>query len=132
MTRRRIVSLVTPAWIGSLSLVYGNWTASGTFRYIDREFDQTGFTGVEPALPIRLATVEVRDANASGTKALLATGASDANGTFSIAVTDSRTRTVYIRVLSTSTAVSGLFLKVQNVLTPQNAYAVASVNFPNH
>ena len=76
--------------------------------------------------------MEVRDANVSGTKALLATGATDASGNFSVAVTDTKTRTVYIRVLSTSTAVSGLFLKVRNVLTPQNAYAVSSANFPNH
>jgi len=38
---------------------HANWTASGTFSYRDREFDQTGFTGATPTRPIRLADVEV-------------------------------------------------------------------------
>src|SRR5437867_3647203 len=118
MMRPRCVSVVLLGWLGSLSLAYGNWTATGTFRYIDREFDETGFTGAEPPLPIRYANVEVRDANANGGKALLATGATDANGNFSIAVSDSKTRTVYVRAVTTSTATPGLFLKVQNRVTP--------------
>ena len=36
-----------PAW--------ADWTATGTVYYQDREFDQTGFTGVEPYLPVRFA-----------------------------------------------------------------------------
>jgi len=132
MTCRRPVGLLVLIWFGSFGLVFGNWTASGTFRYIDREFDQNGFTGVEPALPIRFANVEVRDFNASGGQALLATGATDASGNFSILVTDNKTRTVYVRAVSASTAVAGLFLKVQNRLTPKNPYAAASGNVPNH
>lgn len=132
MRRRRVLSVLLLIWVASLGLVYGNWTASGTFRYIDREFDQNGFTGLELPLAIRSATVEVRDANQTGNKGLLATGATDSNGSFSIAVTDSKTRTVYIRVLTTSTAVSGLYLRVENILTPKTPYAVSSPNFPNH
>jgi len=105
MTSKRILSLLLLTWAGSLGMAHANWIASGTFRYVDREFDQSGFTGVEPSLPIRLANVEVRDANLNGTKALLATGATDASGNFSIAVTDTKTRTVYVRVVSVSTAV---------------------------
>jgi hypothetical protein len=112
--------------------VYANWTASGTFRYIDREFDQNGFTGVEPSLPIRSARVEVRDANANGNNALLASGVTDSSGNFSIAVSDTKTRTVYVRVLTTSTGVATLFLKVENTLTPKNPYAVAGSNVANH
>src|SRR5258705_12626946 len=113
-------------------MAYANWTATGSFRYVDREFDQNGFTGAQPSLPIRLANVEVRDFNASGSKALLATGSTDANGNFSIAVTDSKTRTVYVRVVSASTAVATLYLRVENVLIPKNSYAVSSANVPNH
>ena len=120
------------AWCAAAAPAEANWTASGTFRYVDREFDQNGFTGVEPPLPIRFATVEVRDANAQPNKSLLATGATDANGNFSVAVSDRSTRTVYVRVVSTSTGVSGLFLKVQNRVTPKNPYAVASANVANH
>ncbi|HEV8336946.1 MAG TPA: MopE-related protein [Candidatus Polarisedimenticolia bacterium] len=132
MSLRKTFAWVILAWFGSLGLSYANWTASGTFRYTDREFDQNGFTGVEPPVPIRLATVEVRDANQSGNKGLLATTATDANGNFSVLVSDTKTRTVYVRVLSVSTAVSGLFLRVENVIIPKNVYAVASSNVPNH
>src|SRR5437867_13423183 len=90
MFKTRFVALVVSSWLGSLGLVYGNWTASGAFRYVDREFDQNGFTGAEPALPVRYANVEVRDAKAKGGAALLATGATDASGNFSILVTDSK------------------------------------------
>ena len=132
MSARRLLLLPVLLWLGSFGTSYANWTASGTFRYVDREFDQNGFTGVEPSLPVRFATVEVRDFNAMPKKAVLATGATDANGNFSIAVTDSNTRTVYVRVLTNSTAVSGLFMKVQNRFTPKNPYALASANVPNH
>jgi len=132
MTPRRVPALFAMVWFGSLGLAFGNWTASGTFRYVDREFDQNGFTGAQPAVPIRFATVEVRDFNAKGGSALLATGATDGNGNFSIAVSDNKTRTVYVRALTTSTATAGLYLKVQNRVTPKNPYAVASANVPGH
>ncbi|MCI0407621.1 MAG: transthyretin-like family protein, partial [Acidobacteria bacterium] len=127
----KTATLLTLLWFAS-GIAYANWTATGTFRYVDREFDQNGFTGAQPSLPIRLANVEVRDFNATGPKALLATGSTDANGNFSIAVTDSKTRTVYVRVVSASTAVATLYLRVENVLTPKNPYSVASSNVPNH
>ncbi|HMC82285.1 MAG TPA: hypothetical protein VKL61_03555, partial [Candidatus Polarisedimenticolia bacterium] len=132
MFRGRLVGVFALACIGTTGLAYGNWTASGTFRYVDREYDQTGFTGSEPLLPIRFADIEVRDANANGGAALLATGATDTSGNFTIAVSDNKTRTVYVRVVTTSTAVPTLFLKVQNRLFPQNVYSVASPNVPNH
>src|SRR5437867_3600077 len=132
VTRGQVVASFALSWLVSIGLSYANWTATGTFRYIDREFDQTGFTGAEPPLPIRFANVEVRDANANGGKALLATGATDANGNFSVAVSDNKTRTVYVRAVTASTATPGLFLKVQNRVTPKNPYSVASANVPNH
>jgi len=132
MSARRLLLFSLATWLLSFGLASANWTASGTFRYVDREFDQSGFTGVEPSLPIRFATIEVRDPNAPAKKAVLATGATDANGNFSIAVTDSSTRTVYVRVLTASTAVANVFLKVQNRLIPKNPYAVASANVANH
>jgi putative metal-binding protein/pre-peptidase len=128
MRPKRLLLVLLMIGLGSLGSAYANWTASGTFRYVDREFDQNGFTGVEPAIPIRLATVEVREFN----KGVLATGSTDANGNFSIFVSDNKTRTVYVRVLSASTAVSGLFLKVQNEISPKVVYAVASGNTSNH
>ena len=76
--------------------------------------------------------MEVRDAKAKGGSALLATTATDANGNFSIVVSDNKTRTVYVRALTTSTATPGLYLKVQNIFAPKNPYAVASAYVPNH
>src|SRR5262245_2333241 len=127
----KTATLLTLLCAGS-GMAYANWTASGTFQYVDREFDQNGFTGAQPSLPIRFANVEVRDFNLNGSKALLATGATDANGNFSIAVTDTKTRTVYVRVVSASTAVATLYLRIENVLTPKNTYSVASSNVANH
>lgn len=115
----------------SPELAWADWTATGTFNYQDREFDQNGFTGVTPSRPIRFAKVEVRDANASGGNAVLATGATDAAGNYSIFVPDMKTRTIQIRALTTS-GVSNLFLQVNNILTPVNPYAVATAEFPNH
>ncbi len=132
MIKTRVVALAVLSWLVPLGLAYGNWTATGTFRYTDREFDQNGFTGAEPALPIRFANVEVRDAKAKGGSALLATGATDASGNFSILVSDSKTRTVYVRAVTASTATAGLFLKVQNRTGSKVPYAVASANIANH
>ncbi len=132
MPLRKLFVPLLLAWFGALGGVYANWTATGTFQYVDREFDQSGFTGAEPSLPIRLATVEVRDPNLNGNKGLLATGATDANGNFSIPVNDTRARTVYVRVVTVSTGVSGLYLRVENVIIPKNPYAVASARVANH
>ena len=132
MTTRRFAALFLLVSLASLGTTLANWTATGTFKYVDREFDETGFTGVEPALAVRFATVEVRDFNAGGNKALLATGSTDANGNFSIVVSDSKTRTVYVRALTTSPTSTGRYFKVQNRVTPKNPYAVASANVANH
>lgn len=132
MIRARILVATLAVAFTATGLAQANWTATGSFRYIDREFDQTGFTGTEPPVPIRFANVEVRDANANGGKALLATGATDANGNFSIAVTDNKTRSVYVRAVTASTAVPGLYLKVQNRVTPKTPYAVASATINSH
>ena len=132
MSAARLAGVLLLVVLVSTGLAEANWTASGTFRYIDREFNQTGFTGAEPSLPIRFATVEVRDANAKGGSALLASGATDANGNYSIAVSDNKTRTVYVRAITASTAVPGLFMKVIRRITPKDPYAVASANIPNH
>jgi len=107
--------------------VLANWTASGTFRYRDREFDANGFTGVEPAVSARFVDVEVVDA---GSGSVIASGATTATGSFSIAVSDSVTRTVYVRALTRSTRTNTLFLTVTN---GSNAvYSVASPTVPSH
>jgi hypothetical protein len=106
------------------------WVASGTFRYQDREWDSSGFTGVIVERPVRFADVEVLDANASGKKALLAMGKTDANGFFTIEVSDSKTRTVYVRGITRSKQTSDLHVEVET--HGGSPYAVASAEVPNH
>src|SRR5262249_5009881 len=105
-----------------------NWVATGTFRYQDREFDEEGYTGAMPALPIRFAKVEIRDLNTNGGQQLLATGATDLAGNFSINVVDAstKTRSMIARVISDSSPVAGLYLTVTNVNGTANPYAVSS------
>jgi hypothetical protein len=112
---------------GTSAAALANWTAAGTVRYRDRDWDQTGFTGQEPLLPVRFADVEVKD-SVAGT--VLASGATDAAGAFAIDVTDSSTRSVYVRIVTQSTRTSDLFLKVTtDRLVP---YAVASATVTGH
>src|SRR2546428_2017304 len=114
--------LPTAAW--------ANWTASGKFMYVDRDYDQTGFTGSQPSLPIRYADVQIVDANS---KAQLAKGPTDANGNFSIAVVDSKTRNVYARVVTQSTATADLFIAVQTKDSGTPVYySVASPTTSKH
>ena len=108
-----------------------NWTASGQILYQHREWDSTGFTGAIVNLPVRSGDIEVVDPNKSGPKAILAKGKTDANGNFSIAVTDSTTRAaVRVRALTTTTQTSGLHVKV----TTHNGavYAANSPDATNH
>src|SRR6185436_2044906 len=98
-----------------------NWTASGTVNYRDREFDQTGFTGVEPLLPARFVDVEVVDAQSGS---VLGSSATDAGGAFSFAVTDNSTRNVYLRAKTSSVKTTTLFVSVRNVSSV--VYAIVS------
>jgi hypothetical protein len=132
MSLKKLLPLLVFTSMVVVGVAHADWTASGTFLFIDREFDQNGFTGVEPALPIRFATVEVRDPNVNGKRGLLASAATDANGAFSILVSDNTTRTVYIRVVSDSAAIPDLYLTVENASTPIDPYAIASADFVDH
>ena len=123
----RLVAVIFAVLVASAPAVAANWIASGQFSFRDREFNQNGFTGVEPLLPARFVDVEVVDAG-SGT--VLASGATTSTGSFSITVTDSSVRNVYVRALTRSTKTTTLFLKVTNAaLTP---YAIASSTVSGH
>jgi hypothetical protein len=91
------------------SPAFADYTARGTFLYQDREFGPAGFTGNEPNLPIRLADVEVMDAN---TNQVLASGATDRSGNFTISVVENTQRDVKVRAKTTSDRTPGLFLRV--------------------
>ena len=116
-------------WVISSAPAEANWTATGRFTYVDREYNQTGFTGVEPQLSIRYADVHILDSK----NKILASGATDANGNYSLFVVDSSTRTVYARVTSRSLNSPTLFLDVQSNDTGNiKYYAVRTANVSNH
>ena len=104
---------------------WANWTASGTVKYRDREFDQTGFTGVEPVVNARFVDVEIVDAT---TSAVIGSGATNASGAFSFTVTDSSTRNIYARALTRSTKTTTLFVRVTNYSAVVYSIVTATTN----
>src|SRR5262245_59725754 len=107
-----------------------NWTGTGCFVYEDRPEDSTGFTGAIVQVPVRNADMEIIDANKSGNKATRQKGKTGDNGCFSLAVTVTSTRTIYVRALTSSTQTTGLLIKVA---APGGAvYALKSANIANH
>jgi len=111
----------------------GDWTVSGQFQYMDREFDLTGFTGVERPLPVRSADVEVVDANAKGKNAVIATGTTAVDGRYSIPVQDSKTRDIYVRVVTRSSSMPDLNIDVRTSSSGKaNYYAAATNTLPGH
>ena len=60
MKTARLLALATLLLLPSAA-AEANWTATGRFTYVDREYNQTGFTGVEPQLPVRFADVHILD-----------------------------------------------------------------------
>lgn len=96
-----------------------DWTAGGRFQYTDRLYGLSGFTGTM-ARPVREADVEVFDVN---TSQILASGATDANGDFSLLVTDSSTRDVGVRILSSTTQTSSLNFSVIDDASGNTVYA---------
>ncbi|HVP39245.1 MAG TPA: FG-GAP-like repeat-containing protein [Candidatus Saccharimonadales bacterium] len=83
--------------LAAASPARANWIATGVFQYVDRIYGPQGFTGATANLPIRKAVVQVLD---EATGAILATGGTDASGSFTLNVTDSQTRDVYVRALA--------------------------------
>jgi hypothetical protein len=106
-----------------------DWTATGIFQYQDRVFNHSGFTGETPSLPIRFAVVQVLDAT---TGDVLASGATDSTGAFSIRVSDAQVRSVRVRALSLSDPTSGYLLRVQDSPDDGAVYAVVGPVVAQH
>ena len=138
-TDRRAVSsgrLAVHCLLGTLLLgltaspVWADWTATGRFNYTDRLYDLTGFTGTT-IRPVREADVIVMDLVSL---AVLATGATDASGDFSIAVTDASTRDVGVFALASTTATPSLNFSVVDNLAGSAVYSYtdATTNVASH
>jgi hypothetical protein len=113
--------------LAAATAAHANWTASGIFRYRDRIQDLSGFTGATQDLPIRNARVEI----VRSPSTVLATGATDANGAFSIPVVDNMNATVFARVISIDN-IAGLNIRVQSTTSGTSLYAVASNSVVGH
>jgi len=104
-----------------------DWNASGQFLYIDREFDPNGFTGNEPARPIRFAVVQVVE----GSK-VIGSGLTDSQGNFVFRVTDSRSRDLYVRCLAKNQPTSGLPIEVRAGNQSGDVWSVRTQTFLGH
>jgi hypothetical protein len=109
------------------SPAFADYTVSGRFLYVDREFDASGFTGSEPQRPIRFADVQVVD----GTK-VVGTGVTDANGNFVFFVQDSRTRDIYVRCLARRQTSSGVPIDVRSGNQSGDIWSIRSQTFLDH
>jgi hypothetical protein len=94
-----------------------DFTATGTFMYEDLPIDINGFQSPHVNRPCRLVDVNVIDTN---TFVILAQGATDQNGLFSINVTDSQVRNVAVLALTSNVSTPNL----QHYVTQFNTTAI--------
>ena len=102
---------------GLQGLGWGDWsslnsptptpfTVSGRFEYIDRDYNQNGFTGTSNDA-IRYATVEIWEDNGGPSNVLLGTTFTAADGTWSFAVPDNNDpsgRDIFVKVIADTAA----------------------------
>jgi hypothetical protein len=117
----------------STAAVRADFTVTGRFRYQDLEIDLNGFTGVRPDRPIRLADVLILD---DVTGVVLAQGATDLNGEFSIAVSDNQIRTISVVVVANSSNTPGLYqavmVLVSRTINGTTPHAFEGGLYPDH
>ncbi|MBM3976812.1 MAG: hypothetical protein FJ299_07460 [Planctomycetes bacterium] len=116
--------LACAALVALAARATADFTASGTFLYVDKAFTFSGWTGSEPQLPVRKATVQVIDAT---TSAVLATGSTNSAGQYSIPVTGSGTANVLVRCFSRSNQYGTFPLQVVDNFGVE--YSVSSPTF---
>ncbi len=129
MSRRARLGAAFAAVLAIAATAQANYTVSGKFQYRDRPFGASGFTGTTVDLPIRFADVEVYD---TSTSAVLGSGATDATGSFSFAVTDAATRNIAVRAKTTSVKTPTLKIRVITPSPGNLVFAVATTAFNNH
>ena len=105
-----------------------NYEVRGRFQYRDRAFALGGFTGSDTDKPIRLADVQVLDAT---TSAVLASGATGQDGSFTILVYDTQVRDIRVRVLSRATNTPSFAARVLSA-TNAAVFAVVGPTTPSH
>ena len=123
--RRLLLGLVLTAALGPSA--FADYTVTGRFVYVDREFDASGFTGVTPQRPIRLAEVQVIE----GTK-IVGAGVTDVNGNFQLSVQDTRVRDIYVRCLARRQTSSGVPIDVRAGNQSGDIWAIRTQTFVGH
>jgi hypothetical protein len=119
-----VAALLAAAFAG---LARADWTASGSCAYVDREFDASGFTGVEPVRPTRLAAVEVVEGNK-----IVGQGVTGATGAFIFVVSDNRTRDIYIRCLARHQEPGGIPVEVRSGSQAVDVWSVRGPTLADH
>ena len=102
--------LVVAAGALSAAPAFADYTVTGKFQYEDREFNINGFTGTITPRPVRFADVRII---ITGTSTVLATGATDSVGNFSINVPGSVAQSISALCVTSSTGTPGLQLDLK-------------------
>jgi hypothetical protein len=101
-------------------------TVTGRLSYVDRQYGMSGFTGLRFQKPIRFMDVQViRESDGT----VLGSGASNANGNYSVSFNNPGPRGVYVRALSRTHEASPVRLVVENNIVQNALYAVVSSSF---
>ena len=108
MIRIYLRSLAALAMVVASTAARADWEATGQFNYTDRLYDLAGWTGTV-VRPVREADVQIYDTT---TLAVIASGATNSTGSFTINVTDAVQRNVGVRVLSSNVQVANLNFSV--------------------
>lgn len=99
----------------------------GSIKYEDREYGFSGFTGVTEYKAVRYASVEVVDPSTDPDQ-VLASGLTDDAGVFSFNDIVSAATTIYVRVLS-ETSAAGIPEVAVKYTTTASLYAVGGADF---
>ncbi|MGE3166683.1 MAG: lamin tail domain-containing protein [Planctomycetota bacterium] len=118
MIGSRVLLAVCAAAVLTPISVRADWTATGSFEYVDRLYSLSGWTGTA-SQPIRRADVQVYDLVSLE---VLATGATDGSGAFTLLVVDNAVRDVGVRVLASTDATPGLSLRVVDDMNANATY----------
>lgn len=106
----------------------GGFTVTGRFRYQDKQWNYAGWTSSDPQMPIVYADVTVID---DTTSAVLGTGSTGLDGTFSIACTSAGVTDVVVRVDADTNLMSS-FQRIRVTDLGGTEYTTFSPVFASH
>ncbi len=105
------------------SVALADYTVSGKFQYEDRAFNQNGFTGAIDPRPIRFADVSILAGDT-----VLAKGATNADGVFTITVPGSTNQAIRAVCYASSTMTTALLMEVRYAYSDYSFGGIYSVS----